>query len=288
MTLKTFAAGFLLLCVAIGVATLALHRPSSTPSPSLPAAPTGPPKSWPDYSVGGAGFVTPATEDGDLIAHGHDLLTRTFAFIGPEVADAARRFAGNNLACQDCHLNGGTKHSALPLVGIFRTYPKMSVRSGRVITLAERIEECMTRSMNGRELPEDSREMAAFLAYIRFIGEPEAEKAEPEPAAAQPPSAERGAQVYERVCSECHQPDGLGRRRVSSIASLGYEFPPLWGSDSYNDGAGMDKFLRSVGFIQHSMPRGVDAAHPQLTLQDAWDVAAFLQSKPRPHYDGAR
>lgn len=288
MKLKTFAAGFLAVCAAVVAITLALDPPASTPSTALPGAPTSPPASWPDYSAGGPGFVRPAMPDGDLIAHGYKLVSHTYAVIGPEVPTSGMRFAGNNLACQNCHLDGGTSRSGLPLVGVFKTYPKYSARSGRDISLAERIDECMTRSMNGRRLPDDSREMAAFLAYLRFIGEPEAVKTEPAPPPAQPASAARGVEIYVRVCATCHQPDGLGRRRGSPGSALGYEFPPLWGPDSYNDGAGMDTFLRAVGFIQHNMPRGVDPAHPQLSLQDAWDIEAFLQSKPRPRFDGKR
>jgi thiosulfate dehydrogenase len=146
----------------------------------------------------------------------------------------------------------------------------------------------MTRSMNGRELPDGSPERTAFLAYLRYIGEPEAHESTPAPASAQPADATRGVEVYGRACAACHQADGLGKRRGSSTAALGYEFPPLWGPDSFNDGAGMDRFGRAVIFIRNNMPRGTEAAHPQLDLQEAWDVAAFLQSKPRPHYEGAR
>src|SRR5262245_11384092 len=35
---------------------------------------------------------------------GRDLITATYAHIGPEVADRAKRFAGNTLACGNCHL----------------------------------------------------------------------------------------------------------------------------------------------------------------------------------------
>jgi thiosulfate dehydrogenase len=70
------------------------------------------------------------------------------------------------------------------------------------------------------------------------------------------------------------------------LVGLVYEFPPLWGPDSFYDGAGMDHFNRAVGFIRRNMPRGVDPDHPQLTLQQAWDVTAFLQSRPRPHFEG--
>jgi thiosulfate dehydrogenase len=103
----------------------------------------------------------------------------------------------------------------------------------------------------------------------------------PDPPAAEPGDATRGAEAYARTCAVCHQPHGLGKR-----AGSGYEFPPLWGPDSFNDGAGMDRFERAVRFIRHNMPRGVDPANPQLSLQEAWDVAAFLQARPRPHYQG--
>jgi thiosulfate dehydrogenase len=288
MKLTTFAAGFVAACVVVAGATLLLHPPSTTSVGGLPAAPTAPPTTWPDYSSNGPGFIAPVLADGDLIAYGYKLVAATYAIIGPEVPDIAMRFAGNSLACQNCHLDGGTKRGGLPLVGVFRTYPKFSTRSSHDISLAERIDECMTRSMNGRKLPGDSREMAAILAYLRFIGEPQAAPSGPAPAPPLPASAERGAEVLGRVCATCHQPDGLGRRRGSSSAALGYEFPPLWGPDSFNDGAGMDHFERAVGFIQHNMPRGVDPAKPQLSLQQAWDAAALLQSRPRPHYASAR
>src|SRR5205085_7809126 len=100
----------------------------------------------------------------------------------------------------------------------------------------------------------------------------------PPPLAADP---ERGAQVFAQVCAACHQPDGLGRRK-----GAGYEFPPLWGPDSFNDGAGMDRSDRLVRFIEYNMPRGITPTSPALTLQQAWDVAAYLQSMPRPHYEG--
>jgi thiosulfate dehydrogenase len=282
MTRNTFVAGFLGVCAVIVVVAFALHRPSTT---ELPSGSSAPPTAWPDYSVNGPGFVTPAMADGELIAYGYKLVSETFSIIGPEAPDTGKRFAGNNLACQNCHLDGGTNRAGLPLVGVSKTYPKFSTRSRRVISLAERVDECMTRSMNGRKLPDDSREKAAFLAYLSFISEPQAIQSEPAPPAPQPGDATRGAEVYGRLCAACHQPDGLGTRWGAPADARGYQFPPLWGPDSFNDGAGMDHFLRDVGFIQHNMPRGTDPAQPQLSLQEAWDAAALLQSKPRPHYD---
>ena len=66
--------------------------------------------------------------------------------------------------------------------------------------------------MNGRKLPDTSREMMGYLAYLKFIGEPEAMNIEPAPAAPLPGDATRGAEVFGRICAACHQPDGLGKR----------------------------------------------------------------------------
>lgn len=286
MKLKILAGVVLALGFAIIAAVLVTHGPASSPpaSPGV-AGPAAPPAIWPDYRGDGFGFPTPATADGELVAQGYQLITRTFAHIGPEVTDLSKRYAGNNLACTNCHLDAGTNRAALPLVGVFRTYPKYSERSGREISLAHRIDECMTRSMNGRAMPADSREMQAVVAYLRFIGQPQAMPPAPQPAAPPfSPDVTRGAAVYERVCATCHRRDGLGTRWGAIADARGYRFPPLWGPDSFNSGAGMDRFDRAVGFIRHTMPRGVDPEHPQLTLQDAWDVAAMLQNQPRPLY----
>jgi len=281
-----FALVFLAFCGIVAAAGIAL-RPTP-PSANLSSAPRTPPTNWPDYSAGGTGFVTPDMPDGALIAYGYRLIAETYAVIGPEVANPAMRFAGNNLACRNCHLDVGTNRAGLPLVGIVRTYPKFSERDQRVISLAERIDECMRRSMNGRGLPDNSREIAGYLAYLRYIGEPAAVHAEPAPAAALPSDAARGAEVYAASCTACHGVDGLGKRNGPVGDARGYEFPPLWGPDSFNDGAGMDRYPRIVGFVQRNMPRGVDPQHPVLTLQQAWDVSAYVISKPRPQFDARR
>jgi thiosulfate dehydrogenase len=252
MSLKVFSAVFLALCCAVAAGTLATYRPAAV---ATAAAPTD-----------------------DLVGYGKALVSQTFAEIGP---DAGKPFAGNRLACQNCHLDAGSSHVGIPLIGVAKAYPKFSARSGRVISLIERVNECMTRSMNGKPLPDGSREMAAFLAYIGSLDGPPAVQASPAPDPPAPADAHRGAEIYGSTCAVCHQPHGLGLR-----AGMGYRFPPLWGPDSYNDGAGMDRFDRAVVFIQRNMPRGVDPANPQLSLQDAWDVTAFLKERPRPHFSG--
>ncbi len=281
MTLKSVAGGFLIVYLAVAAGALSSYRPAPVTSAAT-QQPTGP--LWPDYSAGGPGFVAPQTPDGELIAYGYRLVAQTFAEIGPNTPDASRRFSGNNLACQSCHLDGGTSRTGLPLVGVAKTFPKFNQIDGRVLSLSERVNRCMGRSMNGRAMPQDSRELAAYLAYLRFIDGPAPLKTVAAPPASQPADAARGAEVYARVCAACHQPDGQGVRNGAASEANGYQFPPLWGPDSFNDGAGMHRFERAVGFIQRNMPRGADASHPQLSLQEAWDVVAFLRDKPRPHF----
>ena len=149
--------------------------------------------------------------------------------------------------------------------------------------------------MNGRALPLDSGEMKAMLAYIRFIsaGVPTGRSAEgratpplPLPTAASDPT--RGAQVFAETCAVCHQADGQGKRWGPEDAAQRhrYQFPPLWGPDSYNDGAGMARPITAANFIRANMPFGVDFEHPVLRAQDAFDVAVFVDSQQRPHRPG--
>jgi thiosulfate dehydrogenase len=134
-----------------------------------------------------------------------------------------------------------------------------------------------------------------MLAYIRFIsaGVPTGRSAEgratpplPLPTAAS--DRTHGAQVFAETCAVCHQPDGQGKRWGPEDAAQRhrYQFPPLWGPDSYNDGAGMARPITAANFIRANMPFGVDFEHPVLNAQDAFDVAVFVNSQQRPHRSG--
>ena len=95
----------------------------------------------------------------------------------------------------------------------------------------------------------------------------------------------RGAALYQQSCAACHQPDGQGVRLSADDAAAQkkrYQFPPLWGPDSYNDGAGMARLLSAAAFIKHNMPFGTTYASPALSDEEAYDVAAFINSTERP------
>ena len=223
---------------------------------------------------------------GALVKYGHALFTDTANQIGPTVADPARRYAGNNLSCQSCHLKAGTQLYAMPLVGVWGQFPQYRRREGAVGTLEERINGCIERSMNGSALPLDGREMKAYLSFMRWLSAGIADGAklqgagtlsvkEPDRAA----DLDHGKEVFGRVCAACHGADGLGKRAASGA---GYEFPPLWGPDSYNNGAGMTRVLTSAAFVRHNMPFGTTFDAPVLTDADAYDVAGYINSKDRP------
>jgi thiosulfate dehydrogenase len=94
---------------------------------------------------------------------------------------------------------------------------------------------------------------------------------------------ERGRRVYVQHCAECHGERGEGIRQGSATDALGYLVPPLWGADSFNDGAGMNRLITIANFVHSNMPNGVNWADPLLSEADAWDAAAYVVSQPRPH-----
>ena len=144
--------------------------------------------------------------------------------------------------------------------------------------------------MNGKESPSvDSPEMQAFVAYIDFLstGLKRGEKLSglgagkmPELKRAADPV--RGKAVYARTCAPCHQLDGLGLKRDPALPNFGYVNPPLWGPDSFNDGAGMATSITLANFVHFNMPNGTSYTEPRVKQQDAWDVAAYVISQPRP------
>jgi thiosulfate dehydrogenase len=189
-------------------------------------------------------------------------------------------YTRSRVACASCHLGSGTAPYAAPVVGSNQAYPQFSKRAGRKVTLQDRIEECMTRSENGAPLPADGHEMKALLAYIQWLSEPHVDQAKFSgrglwllPALV--PDPKRGAEIYAVQCVGCHGANGEGARRP---------YPPLWGPDSFNDGAGMDTLPKLTAFIHYNMP---ETRKGTLSAQDATDVAAFVKAQQRPKFNEA-
>jgi thiosulfate dehydrogenase len=232
----------------------------------------------------------PDNEQGQLARYGRSLLIATYAHIGPNVRDPAARYAGNNLACANCHLDGGLKKFGLLLVGAYADYPAYSWRRGELAGIEDRINSCLTRSMNGRVLPKDSRQLAALSTFLKVLSAGISKDADvigqgvgSMALLSRPGDPNRGRHVYVRRCAECHGENGEGIRQGGASDALGYLVPPLWGADSFNDGAGMNRLITIANFVHSNMPNGANWAQPLISEDDAWDAAAYVVSQPRPH-----
>lgn len=197
-------------------------------------------------------------------------------------ADSLPQFVGGNLNCASCHLDEGRRGTAAPLTGVFARYPKYVDRTGAVVSMQERVNYCLTRSLGGRRLPNDSREMQAILAYLAFMsrGVPVGAHLSVEGIPKLPSSVGdtvRGAEVYRTVCARCHGAEGAGMTNVAKLP--GVKVPALWGASSFSIGASMARLERAAAFVRYNMPFDAPGT---LTDRQAYDVAAYITSKPRP------
>jgi thiosulfate dehydrogenase len=191
--------------------------------------------------------------------------------------------------CQNCHLNAGTQPWGNNYFAVQSTYPKFRARSGAIEDQVKRVNDCFERSLNGQALPAESKEMRAILAYIKWLGTDVKKGKSPKGSGifklkglkrAIDPS--KGAEVYAAKCQSCHQADGGG---VLAENGKSYTYPPLWGPHSYNHGAGLYRMSNFAGYVKYNMPLGANYEKPQLTDEEAWDLAAYVNSMPRPSKD---
>jgi len=231
----------------------------------------------------------PDDKYGQMVRQGKVLMEETYKHLGPEVKDAGKRYAGNNLACVSCHIAAGGRKFGNPWVGTFVSFPQYRGREDAISTTEERINGCMERSMNGRKLPLESAEMKAMMSYLHFLstGIPVGAKLEGGgtlklKALTRAADPVAGKEVYAATCVACHGDKGQGLRRGKVGDGDGYQFPPLWGDDSYNTGAGMARVTLAAGFIKGNMPSGTTHTNTLLTDEQAFDVAAYINSQPRP------
>lgn len=226
--------------------------------------------------------ITDATQKAQL-EYGQDLIAHTAKYLGPKGSVTA---LSNGMNCQNCHLDAGTKVFGNNYGSVAATYPKVRARSGKEETIEMRINDCFQRSLNGKPLENDSKEMQAIVAYINFLGKdaPKGKKVEGGgfkkmaflDRAIHP---ENGKKVYMEKCQSCHQADGQGQLAADGIE---YSFPPLWGPNSYNVSAGLYRMSNFARYVKYNMPLGASHDSPQLTDEEAWDVAAFVNTQPRP------
>jgi thiosulfate dehydrogenase len=220
----------------------------------------------------------------DLIWYGRSLVANTAMYLGPKGKVKA---ISNGMNCQNCHLKAGTQLYGNSYSAVFSIYPKFRARSGTVEDLQKRINDCMERSLNGEKLASNSREMQALVAYINWVGKDVPKNESPKGASVvdlpyleRPADPSRGAYVFKLTCERCHGENGSGKMNPDSMT---YQYPPLWGPHSYTTAAGMYRLTRLAGFIKSNMPNDKSTHEkPMLSDEEAWDVAAYISSMPRP------
>lgn len=216
----------------------------------------------------------PTGAPGEAIRYGRELILNTRKHLKPYITA--------NMDCAACHVDAGTKARGGTFVGIAAQFPQWNMRAKRMIALQDRLAECFLYSMNGHPLPYQSREMVAMVSYITYLSRGAKIGSAPDPAARlvkfdppKTPSVTHGAQLYAQKCSACHAADGSG----------GGAFPPLWGSKSFNGGAGMHRLWTMAAFVRYNMPQNAPGT---LSDQEAYDVSAYVLSHERPKFNKKR
>jgi thiosulfate dehydrogenase len=271
------------------IAALALSALTAACAPPEPAAPLVPAATtmvtaWQiphdpltDKTLGDAKLADP-------IKWGYRIFTDT--------PHEAPQFTGGKVSCANCHLNAGQRERALPVVGIAGMFPEYNNRAARLISLPDRVVDCFLRSENatGRgtdALPSPtSKEVLAVTAYLSWLSRGYPVGANPGWRGRNAIAADkllpiaqidkgRGAAIFNDRCTSCHGPEGQGVQIGDKKAG------PLWGPDSWNDGAGASRVYTLAGIIRYTMPY----LNPgSLSDQEAQEVAAFITSQPRPEY----
>jgi len=226
------------------------------------------------------------SESDELIKYGKKLIENTSLYLGPNGNVA---HLSNGMNCQNCHLAAGTKPYGNNYSAVAANYPKFRDRSGSVESIYKRVNDCMERSLDGHDLDTLSREMQAIKAYITWVGKDVSKGTKPLGSGltelayldqAADPAA--GKVVFEAKCVSCHGDNGQGKLNADNIT---YQYPPLWGPHSYTMAAGLFRLSRLAGYVKSNMPFGVDYTNAQLSDEEAWNVAAFVNSQPRPTKD---
>lgn len=209
-------------------------------------------------------------EFGRSVRRGRALLVHT--------SDSLPAHVGNALQCVSCHPDDGRRPDAMPWVGVYARYPQYRSRSASLSLLTDRINDCFLRSLNGRALPADSRDLRDIVAYMVFLS-----RGVPVGAVVQGQGLKRlsltsgdtvrGVTLFDSTCARCHGQSGQG----TAVA------PPLWGNRSYNIGAGMARRSVAAAFIRWNMPFDQPGS---LTDQQAMDVATYIDAQPRPDFAG--
>jgi thiosulfate dehydrogenase len=253
--------------IALGIAMAMITLSNTSAAASETATPVKPAFTPPSEAD------IPNNEFGKIVRQGKNIFDDTQTY--------AKKYVGNGMNCVNCHLSSGRKADSAPLWGAYVRYPAYRAKNNKVNTYEQRIQGCFKYSMNGTAPAPDSPEMVALVTYSYWMssGAPVGAKLKGAgyPALPKPgitPDAARGKIVYTESCQVCHGENGEGKKADGKSV-----FPPLWGSESFNWGAGMHRINTAAAFIKTNMPLSKGRT---LTDQQAWDVATYVMSHERP------
>ncbi len=221
----------------------------------------------------------PNDQFGEMVRYGRELMLNTAYYIGPD--GTAGHYLHNKMNCTNCHQDAGTKPFSLNLLKSHQAYPQYRARENKVISLAERVNNCIMRPHSGVPLPLDSREMLAFLSYLKWINQslPDSVRGLHNlsiqfPQRGADPA--KGELLYMKHCQRCHAGNGQGTWKADST---GYTYPPLWGELAYQPGSSMHRVIMQAKWLKGNMP--YDLAKwdkPVLSDEECLDVAAFINN----------
>lgn len=230
-------------------------------------------------------FIEPIKDEAtrELVLYGEELIAHTSRYLGP---NGSVQQISNGMNCQNCHLDAGKKTDGNNYAAVAATYPKFRARSGHLESIYKRVSDCFERSLNGTAPDSNSREYRAIEAYIKWVGKNVSKNEHPKGTGIKVPEMlsraadpVHGKKIYTTKCERCHGSNGEG---LMNPENNGYSYPPLWGIHSYNTGAGLYRLSSFAGFVQSNMPFNEVSHNNQLTNEEAWDLAAFVNSQPRP------
>lgn len=221
----------------------------------------------------------PHDEFGDMVRYGRELIVNTAYYLGPD--GTVGHYLGNKMNCGNCHLDAGTRPYGLNYYSTHARYPQYRGRENRILSLAERVNNCIERPHSGKPMPLDCKEMQAMICYMRWLSEGvPVGKHVPGDGAVElqypdrPADPMHGEVVFMQHCASCHGKDGQG---LFNLDSTTYTYPPLWGKYAYERGSSMHRVLKAARFIKANMPHKLAYWNkPVLTDEEAIDVAAFV------------
>ncbi len=247
---------------------------NTAPTPVITAKPEEPLHVVPDTST------IPHDKFGDMVRYGRDLILNTAYYIGPNGTKG--HYLGNKMNCTNCHVDAGTRPYAFNYFTAYPRYPQYRGREDEILTLGQRINNCIMRPHSGTPLPLDSKEIVAMVCYMKWLstGVPvdkhvkgdESLEIEKYPSRAADPKL--GEVIFNENCTSCHGKDGQGQLTPDSAT---YTYPPLWGPHSYQVGSSTYRVVKMARFIKANMPdKKAFWYKPFLTDEQAIDVAAFI------------